>query len=256
MADIVIAIAALLCAFVVTNLNQMPSELEEFLALRVTVKNLLLLGIFVFIWANIFDRSGLYDSPRFNRVRILRIVIACACGSFFALLFPLTSRSGAFRLSAVLWLWPISSSLSVLVRFLISPLAGESSLGRHELKQVVIVGSGARALSLYHEIRRRGNDEYQLLGFVDSENSHPIAKEIQARTLGDLDELEDILVNHVVDEVLIALPFKSCYTQIQDTIQICERVGVESKYLSELFLPSLARPSHEQSESSFVLSRP
>jgi exopolysaccharide biosynthesis polyprenyl glycosylphosphotransferase len=254
MADIVIAIAALLCAFIITNLNQMPSELEEFLALRVTVKNLLLLGIFVFIWSSVCSRSGLYDSPRLNRVVILRIVIACACGSFFALLFPLTSRSGAFRLSAVLWLWPISSSLSFLARFLLSPLAGESDLGRHEPKQVVIVGSGARALNLYHEICRKGRDEYQLLGFVDSENSHPIAREIQSRTLGDLDHLENILVNHVVDEVLITLPVKSCYTQIQNTLQICEHVGVESKFLSALFPPSLARPSNEQLENSLVLS--
>lgn len=253
-ADIVIAIAALLSAFVITNLNHMPSDLEEFLALRVTVKNLLLLGIFVFIWSNVCSRSRLYDSPRLNRAGILRIVIACACGTSFALLFPLTSSSGAFRLSAVLWLWPIASSLSVLARVMISPLAGEFDLGRHDPKQVVIVGSGTRALNLHHEICRKGRDEYQLLGFVDSENSHPIAKEIQARTLGRLDELEAILVNHVVDEVLITLPIKSCYTQIQNTIQICERVGVESKYLSRLFQSSLGRRSYEHSENSLAIS--
>jgi exopolysaccharide biosynthesis polyprenyl glycosylphosphotransferase len=133
-------------------------------------------------------------------------------------------------------------------------MAGASNLGRHELKQVLIVGSGVRALKLYHDICGKDRDEYQLLGFVDTKNAHPVAKEIQSRTLGDLDELEDILVNHVVDEVLITLPVKSCYTEILSTIQVCERVGVESKYLTELFQPSLARPSYDQADNSLVFS--
>src|SRR6266516_4343001 len=123
--DIVIAMAALVGAFVLTNSSQMPSGLEEFLGLRVTIKNLVLLGVFAFIWASVCSRLDLYDGPRLNRVGILRIATACAGGSSFALLFPLTSHSRAFRLSAVLWLWPVTTSLSVLARFLINPLAGE-----------------------------------------------------------------------------------------------------------------------------------
>ena len=38
-----------------------------------------------------------------------------------------------------------------------------------------------------------------------------------------------------VDEVLIALPAKSCYEQIQTAIAVCERGGVEAKYLSDFF---------------------
>ena len=38
-----------------------------------------------------------------------------------------------------------------------------------------------------------------------------------------------------VDEVQVALLIKSCYAEIQRTIQICERVGVPVKYSASLF---------------------
>jgi len=63
--------------------------------------------------------------------------------------------------------------------------------------------------------------------------------------LGTLDDLERILMKQPVDEILIALPVKSCYERIQTTIKTCERVGMEAKYLSDFFELSLARPKFE-----------
>ncbi len=63
-----------------------------------------------------------------------------------------------------------------------------------------------------------------------------------------------MIVNNVVDEVLITLPVKSCYTQIQDAIEVCERLGVESKYLSEIFAPSFATAGYERLEGFAVTS--
>jgi len=72
------------------------------------------------------------------------------------------------------------------------------------------------------------------------------ALDIGPRMLGDLSELEDILVRQPVDEVLITLPVKSCYAQIQDAIEICGRIGVECKYLSDIFQPSFAQEGYEE----------
>jgi len=49
----------------------------------------------------------------------------------------------------------------------------------------------------------------------------------------------------VVDEVVIALPIKSCYEDIQSVIHTCERLGVQSTYLADLFQPSLGRVGYE-----------
>ena len=72
--------------------------------------------------------------------------------------------------------------------------------------------------------------------------------------LGTLEDLEGILMKQPVDEVVIALPAKSCYDQIQTTIETCERAGVEARYLSDVFQLSLARPSFEPHDTAPMVS--
>ena len=45
-------------------------------------------------------------------------------------------------------------------------------------------------------------------------------------------------MHEVVDEVFIALPVKSQYEAIQQTIEACERVGVPATYPAPLFKTS------------------
>jgi exopolysaccharide biosynthesis polyprenyl glycosylphosphotransferase len=73
--------------------------------------------------------------------------------------------------------------------------------------------------------------------------------------LGGLDDLEAILMNQPVDEVLIALPAKSCYDKIQAAILTCERAGVEAEYnVSDIFQLSLARPHFDAGGPTPVVS--
>src|SRR4051794_5094055 len=48
--DMVVALAALIAAFVLTNVGRMPQGFTDFLALRLTVKNLVLLLAFAVFW--------------------------------------------------------------------------------------------------------------------------------------------------------------------------------------------------------------
>jgi exopolysaccharide biosynthesis polyprenyl glycosylphosphotransferase len=57
-----------------------------------------------------------------------------------------------------------------------------------------------------------------------------------------LEELESILMRHAVDEVLIALPVKSRYADIQTAIQVCEQVGVQIRHPADVFRYARARP--------------
>jgi exopolysaccharide biosynthesis polyprenyl glycosylphosphotransferase len=51
-----------------------------------------------------------------------------------------------------------------------------------------------------------------------------------------------------VDEVVIALPIRSQYAEIQKAIETCWRVGVRCKYLADVFDHGRARPRFEQGE--------
>jgi exopolysaccharide biosynthesis polyprenyl glycosylphosphotransferase len=119
---------------------------------------------------------------------------------------------------------------------------------------MIIVGSGPRAAELYRQVCEPESGYTRILGFVDSPNGHLVPDVIQRQMLGKLEDLEGILMWQPVDEVLIALPAKSCYEQIQTAIAICERCGVEAKYLSDVFEVLLATPKFELYEKSHVVS--
>ena len=63
-----------------------------------------------------------------------------------------------------------------------------------------------------------------------------MAPDVADRYLGTMDQLSDILLRNVVDELLIALPTKSCYDSIERAIAIAEQVGVEVVYMQDLYV--------------------
>ena len=96
-------------------------------------------------------------------------------------------------------------------------------------------------MSSYEFLANQKDRSVEVLGFVDT-NADVAFPEIRQRTLGTLKELDQLLMNTVVDEVLITLPIKSCYASIQETIASCERSGVQSRVLADLFSTSLPAP--------------
>ncbi|HWE49991.1 MAG TPA: sugar transferase, partial [Bryobacteraceae bacterium] len=111
-----------------------------------------------------------------------------------------------------------------------------------------------RAAQLYREVCDPESGYTRILGFVDSPNGHAVPSVIRKQMLGGLEQLEGILMRQPVDEVLIALPARSCYTQIQNAIAICERSGVQAKYLSDIFSVTQATPRLESYAKSHVVS--
>ena len=147
-ADLLIAILCVPTAFIFINLHTMPDDSAGFLALRVSVKNLLLITLFALQWHAICHTFGLYQKQRRNPDAIMRAVGASVCAGLFILLFMMTSRAGLFGLNAVLVAWCLAIFSTVAVRLLLNALAAPTTLSSHP-QQVLIVGSGARALKLY-----------------------------------------------------------------------------------------------------------
>lgn len=252
LADIAVAVASVFLAFLITTANSMPADAAGFLALRISIKNLLVTAIFAWAWIGFFRAFGLYQR-RADRYRVLRIMVATACGSSCALLFVITSRAGTFKVDAVLLTWIVASSLSLATRFLLRTLTEPASNRKYPL-QVLIVGSGARAARVAADFYALGSPSYQVLGFVDGPGAPFIAPEVKRRLLGNLYQLEKIIIDHGVDEVLITLPVKSCYAEVQRAIEVCERTGVECKYLSDIFRPAFAEPIAEEISGFSVTS--
>jgi exopolysaccharide biosynthesis polyprenyl glycosylphosphotransferase len=217
----------------------------------VTVKNPVLLTAFGLAWPTLGLITQLYD-PRTiaNRRReVVRVAVTCMLLSCLALAFPAISVTGAFKYSAILY-FGIGSATGILTfRNLIRAVVPATQAG--VARDALIVGAGPRAVRLYDELASARAGEYNIVGFVDSDD-RMLTGELAGLRLGALDELEGILMRHALDEVLIALPIKSQYSDIQRVLECCHRVGVRAKFMVDLFENGRGINELEYSEGAVV----
>jgi exopolysaccharide biosynthesis polyprenyl glycosylphosphotransferase len=119
--------------------------------------------------------------------------------------------------------------------------------------RVVLVGSGPRAAAMWAELCADPNVRYELVGLFDTADAVPHPA-FAGQALGALPSLERALMHLVVDQVLIALPVRSRYAEIEATILTCERAGLESRVPADVFRPTLARPSIESASGTPVVA--
>jgi exopolysaccharide biosynthesis polyprenyl glycosylphosphotransferase len=227
-----LAVVLLLTVFLGHNLVRAPGGFDDFLALRVTVKNLLLVLGFSLIWRLAAAWIGVYtwDRVRTRRAEAGRVFRLCSVMSAGALVFPMISVSGAFGYSTVIAFWALSIPVLLASRAFLRSLAAANVA---PVRDVLIVGSGPRALGVFRQIEAEA-DHRRVVGFVDTVTGAP-SDVVGHRLMGRLDELEGLLMHRAIDEVLIALPMKSCYNEIQQAITVCQRVGVRARYLADIF---------------------
>jgi exopolysaccharide biosynthesis polyprenyl glycosylphosphotransferase len=233
-------VGLLLAAFLATNLNQMPHGVNDFLSLRLTLKNVLLVGLFTVGWRGVCTLCGLYQCRRVYRrgEEAARIIAAVALGSGAALVLPAISVTGAFRPVAILYFGMVATFMLLLTRVVALRGVPRAQL---DTRHVLVIGSGRRAVEAFRELRRHEEAPYRLVGFVDSADGSS-DEDVRRLLLGSLENLEAVLLRHTVDEVLIALPVKSCYASIQMAIHVCEKVGVQIRHPADVFRYARARP--------------
>jgi exopolysaccharide biosynthesis polyprenyl glycosylphosphotransferase len=246
--DIALALLLLGTAFLIANASSMPHGWDDFLLLRVNFTKLLELSVFAFLWQQIFRLFGLYEKDRMPSLRdeAPRVVAACTLGALTSFGFALLSESGAFHGAVPLLAWPPIVVATLSARYAVRKLAERSQ--RHGAKRVLVVGSGPLAHRVYREFADQlVAGDRELVGFVDSNPNIQFA-EVRARMVGTLEQLETILMHMVVDEVLIALPIKSRYAEIQRVIEECERAGVQSRYSPDVFRTTIASARFDLSD--------
>ncbi|HEU4648147.1 MAG TPA: sugar transferase [Gemmatimonadales bacterium] len=243
--DTAVAVGVLCAAFVLSNLGPKPMRFSEFLAMRLSVKNLLLLIGFALVWRATCTLCGLYEwrriaSPKGEGARIL---LACALGSMAAIAFPLTSVSGAFTYQTLL-LFAIGTSLGMAA--LRGTLRIVVAARPKPAKSILMVGSGRLAAEVIERLRADPDVVYHLAGFVDSDIQSTWL-EVEPPHVGQLEELESLLMHSAIDEVVVALPVKSYYSEIQRVVEICERLGVAVTLPAQPFRASRAAVRLRQS---------
>jgi exopolysaccharide biosynthesis polyprenyl glycosylphosphotransferase len=205
------------------------------------VGDALQLAAFALFSMLVFRVTGLYDPARVRhgigevtRVAIATAVVALVAGGDAVLKFWMTALSGVYAVRA---------------------LRAHAAHASTRRRRALIVGSGPLALRMCRELSGHGSISYHVVGFVDTfdEASAARSRFVTRRIVGALAELESILVREHIDEVHVGLPIRSHYLQIQETIRVCERVGVKVMYRADVFDTVLARPALDPTSPSVAL---
>src|SRR5258708_12408314 len=105
----------------------------------------------------------------------------------------------------------------------------------HNVKTLLLVGGGARGRRFAAQINLRQDLGYRLLGYVDNDRTFAGQAIEGTPWIGTIEELPRILINEVIDEVAIALPIKSQYSQIEAAVMLLEEQGITPHLLSDPF---------------------
>ena len=212
--------------------GRVPLRLHGLLAADISVISWFGLLLFLIYWELLATALGLYDERwLLDGGYTPRRAVVCLLGCLPLSALPLAGGTQSLGLRGAL-MFGASATLVISGIQLVGQALCWWTTSRR-LRQVVIVGSGTRALEAYCFLSRLSG-EHSVIGFLD-DDVQPGLGRTGLSHLGRLDQLEAVLQQQVVDEVHIALPVRSCYTEVQQVIALCERVGAECTYPLDTF---------------------
>ncbi len=260
----VLKVYDLILMAVVLALSPLPAivrhhsiTLEQFLAMRVRIQNFFLLFVLLAVWHIILVASGLYQSHRLSKLRddAMDVLKATSFATLSAFLLGGVLHIRMTTPQVMTWFWFGSSIGLILSRIALRSILRSLRLHSRNLRNMLIVGTNARAIEFAHKIRTKPHLGYRIVGFADdnwdglkrfNRSGYPLACELQG--------LPSYLRKNPVDEVVLALPIRSFYFEASRIAELCEEQGIINRVLSSLFDLKLARSRTEEFEGEFLIT--
>jgi len=252
--DLSILAGSFLLAAALTYQETGEMSLDQFLALRIKVHNVgIFLGLLL-VFYFILSASRLYASGRLSpKLEELWAILKVTCFAVLAviptaMIFRIRMATPIFILTFFL----MSTSAMFFARFLLRQISGWVRLFGRNLRFMLIVGTNKRAIQFARKIEVVRELGYRIIGFVDSDWEG--LKEFRTTgypVVAELGQFPAYLRDHVVDEVMIALPLKTYYQQASQIASLCEEQGIICRYPSGVFDTKLARlkPGHFEGDT-------
>lgn len=231
---------------------------NDFLSLRISVRNFAVFLGFLFAWHVTFGMFGLYQSRRLS-TRREEIVDVLKATSLAVALVAAVAQILQIRMATPLFLsvfWIGSSGTMVLVRiFMRAALAHLRKRGRN-LRNILIVGANPRGIQFAQKLESDLELGYRVGGFVDDpDRAHTEAfKRSGYPLLTDLPNFRAYVRNHVVDEAAVFLPLKSLYLESARIIEACEEHGIVVRVPAQQFDLALGRAEVEPQEGGSTVT--
>ena len=255
--DVGLMILAFMAGALATLHQSRGVDFDTFFSMRVKIQNFAIFSLFIITWQLIFRLSGLYASRRLGdrRGEVIDVIKATSLGTFVIL-----AGASLFRIAMVTPLflvvfWLSSTCLAISSRLVLRATLTVLRRRGRNLRDIVIVGTNHRALEFARKLVSRPELGYRIIGFVDKGWHDGEGFRTTGHTLAsDFDNFLCFLRNSVVDEVVVALPFRSMHEEASRIAALCEEQGVPVHVLSNVLNLQKAHLSADEFEGGALIT--
>ena len=254
--DLLVMIAAFALAAMAPFAQTDAPTFAEVLGMRIRLRNFLMFFGFMFAWHGMFTYFGLYAVQRLSaslRATMFEIAKAALGGMLIIWIAAVLIRIELLTTTSLLVFWVVSVGLSGFGRIFLRFVLRRRSDSRSS--HLVIVGTNPRAVALAKRIESNPDLDYRVVGFVDEHWAGDSAFQKSGyRVLSNFAGFQELLKDHVVDEVLICTPVKSFYDQASWILEKCEEQGITVRFVSNMFQPNIGQSRVERLEDEIVVT--
>jgi len=226
--------------------------IEQFLAIRFSLSNLLIFSLLLLCWHLALVQFGVYESSpsRQSRQQTLDILKGVTCAVGIWVVLGITLDLSFVKPDILVLLW-----VGALILMLTSRLLARVVLRRRRnldrfLQSLLIVGLNPRAVKIAREMEQRPEQGYRVVGFADEPavgmGCYPLVT--------DLRDLPEYLRRTAIDEVIVCLPLKSKYDSVVEIVKACEEQGVTVRIVADVLPTTASRSSIEEFGDKALIS--
>lgn len=235
LADLAGFVFAVLLAAKISGKYMTGFSLRYMLEMRFSLANVVGALLLLTLWMYIYCAQGLYNPrhsiQRFGELRA--IAIASGVGIVMFAAISLFFRISLFNPLFFAVLWPAVIAWTYVFRRLLEFVVAQLHLGDNNSRHIVVIGTNATAHSYAEKIRPTNTPDYHFTGFLDD---LVMISESRDQLLGSLSDFKSLVETHVVDEVVVAMPIRSCTKAIQEVIDYAHERGIAVRFpMSQIF---------------------
>jgi len=230
---------------------------QDFLTIKVKLENFVVFFVLLWIWHLVFTMLRLYDSKRLTgrRQELFDVVTGTSLSALVLLLASAVLKFQMVKAGFVAIFWISSTLLVAGSRLALRTVLRNLRMRGRNLRNMLIVGSNRRAIEFARSIQSKPELGYRILGFADE--PWPGTAQLSRYSwslVSNLEQLRTYLRRNIVDEVVLALPFRSFHTYASDIAAACEQQGIIIRVLYSPFdLPNTS-PMAEHLEGAAVIT--
>jgi len=242
-----------ICLFILAVTSIPDLELVsvgQFLSLRFSVGNALLVILMLGAWHLSLATAGVYEGPpkHLGQGELLSIAKGTAFGIALWLLAGVTLSISFVTVDFLLKVWLATGSSMIAARLLSRWILDRRGSREQFRRNLLIIGVNPRALRIARELERGRDFACRIIGFADDSSMGGFPLE------STLVELPDYLRKTAIDEVIVCLPIKSQFDRIVKVVNCCEEQGIMVRVMADILAESTSHSSIDQVGDNALVS--